>query len=55
MEIARRLGISAERVRQLALKPDFPRPVGQVGHAVAWHQTDIVEWARRKGRTLVER
>jgi len=55
MEIARRLGISGERVRQLALKPDFPRPVGRVGQAVAWHQTDIVDWARRKGRTLVDR
>jgi predicted DNA-binding transcriptional regulator AlpA len=54
-EIARRLGISGERVRQLALKPDFPRPVGRVGQAVAWQQADIVDWARRKGRTFADR
>jgi len=55
MEIARRLGISEERVRQLALKSDFPRPAGRVGQAVAWYKTDIVDWARRKGRTLADR
>ncbi|OFW71192.1 MAG: hypothetical protein A2Y55_05865 [Actinobacteria bacterium RBG_16_68_12] len=54
-EIARGLGISGERVRQLASKPDFPRPVGRVGQALAWHHADIVDWARRKGRTLADR
>lgn len=55
LEIAYRLGISRERVRQLTLHPDFPRPVGHVGRAAAWQHDEIADWARRKGRRLAER
>lgn len=55
LEIADKLGISRERVRQLTLHPEFPRPSGRVGRAVAWQHDEIAEWARRKGRRLAER
>ena len=51
-EIARRLGISSERVRQLGMHREFPRPAGRVGRAIAWRQDDIADWARHKGRRL---
>ncbi|MBM3679011.1 MAG: helix-turn-helix domain-containing protein [Actinobacteria bacterium] len=49
-EAARRLGLSRERVRQLAQRADFPRPLGKVGNAVVWRWTDIEEWRRHRRR-----
>jgi predicted DNA-binding transcriptional regulator AlpA len=44
-EVGRRLGISTERVRQLAGRPDFPPPAGRVGKAVVWKTSDVDEYA----------
>lgn len=44
-EVARRLGLSTERVRQLAGRPDFPLPAGRVGQAVVWKEGDVAEYA----------
>jgi len=49
-EAARRLGISRERVRQLAQKDDFPRALGRVGQAVVYRWSDVSEWARLRER-----
>lgn len=51
-EAARRLGISRERLRQLAGGDDFPTPVGKVGVAIVWRWPDLTRWAKREGRTL---
>ena len=49
-EIAQRLGISPERVRQLSLHRRFPRPAGTVGRARAWRRDEIAAWAEQTGR-----
>jgi predicted DNA-binding transcriptional regulator AlpA len=49
-EAARRLGISRERVRQLAQRDDFPEPVGRLGSYTVWRWRDVERWAKREGR-----
>lgn len=44
-EAARRLGLSRERVRQLAEKPGFPEPLGKVGNAIVWRWRDVERWS----------
>lgn len=51
-ELARRLGVSGERVRQLAERPHFPAPLGRVGQALVWRWADIEQWAKQRGRTI---
>ena len=50
-EAARRLGISRERLRQLATREDFPAPLGVLGRATVWRASDIAEWAAAHERT----
>lgn len=45
-DIAKRLGVSRQRVHQLREKPDFPRPIGRIGNALVWRWADVEEWAR---------
>jgi prophage regulatory protein len=54
-EVARRLKLSRERVRQLAQRPDFPEPLGRVGQAVVWRWPDVDEWARQREAAKLER
>lgn len=50
-EIARRLGVSRERVRQLAEEPGrFPAPIGMTGKSRAWRWGDIADWTSGGGR-----
>lgn len=43
-DIARRLGLSRERCRQLTHRPDFPQPAGSLSGARAWAADDIDQW-----------
>ncbi|MFL5962196.1 MAG: helix-turn-helix transcriptional regulator [Gaiellaceae bacterium] len=43
-EIARGLGVTRERGRQLAERPDFPKPLGRLGTAHIWAWKDVEEW-----------
>lgn len=52
-EIARRLGISRERVRQLAQRPDFPPPLGRLGSANVWGWKAVDEWRHVNDRVPV--
>lgn len=45
-DVARRLGLSRERVRQLAQRDDFPQPLGRVGNYIVWRAEEIEAWAR---------
>jgi prophage regulatory protein len=45
-QVATRLGISRERVRQLSGRPDFPPPLGRIGKAVVWSETDVEAYAK---------
>ncbi|OAA23581.1 hypothetical protein UG55_103515 [Frankia sp. EI5c] len=43
-DVAGRLKVSSERVRQLSHRDDFPEPVGEVGHIRVWAENDVEEW-----------
>lgn len=50
-EIARRLGVSRERVRQWASDPryHFPAARGRIGPAKAWVWDEVRRWATEHG------
>lgn len=48
-EIGRRLGVTRERIRQLATAV-FPAPVGRVGTYSVWRWGDIADWAAARNR-----
>jgi len=50
VDIARRLGISPQRVNVLASTPGFPRPLGKLGRSAVWRWSVIGRWARETGR-----
>jgi hypothetical protein len=55
-ELARRLGISRQRMHQLRESDaNFPPAIGKVGHAFVWRWPDVAAWARRTGRSFDER
>lgn len=49
-EVAARLSVSAERVRQLAKAGELPDPVGRLGRQLVWQWADVESWARQDGR-----
>ena len=49
-EVASRLGVTAERVRQLSKAGRMPDPVGRLGRQLVWQWPDIESWARDEGR-----
>lgn len=53
-DVARRLGVSRQRVYQLMATRGFPRPVATLGTAHVWRTGDIDDWSavsdRRPGR-----
>lgn len=49
-EAARRLGVSRQRLQQLAARDDFPKPLGVLGRANVWRSTDVAKWAARHTR-----
>ncbi len=54
-EAARRLGLSRERVRQLASRPEFPEPVGRIGNAIVWRWAEVEKWSRTRKTTQERR
>ena len=53
-DIARLLGVSRQRVGQLARHREFPTRVGQLGRSLVWRRRDIARWARDTCRRLDE-
>jgi hypothetical protein len=51
-EIGRRLGITRQRVQQLANEGGFPEPLGRVGHYIVYRWRDVEAWANSNGRTV---
>ena len=49
-EVAARLGLSAERVRQLATLGVMPEPAGHIGRQLIWRWVDVEAWAHADGR-----
>ena len=52
-DIARRLGISPQRVYVLVSGPGFPRPLGMLGRSAVWRWSTVERWARETGRMPV--
>ena len=44
-EVARRIGVSRQRVSQLAATSHFPTPLSSVGGYLVWRWGDIADWA----------
>lgn len=53
-EIAVMLGLSRQRVSQIAVTDGFPAPVAVLSVGRIWLREDIVDWARTQGRTMSE-
>ncbi len=51
-EIARMLGLTRQRVQQLAKTEGFPPPAATLSMGSVWHTADIRAWAHRTGRRL---
>jgi hypothetical protein len=47
-EIGRRIGLSTQRVHQLAGQPGFPQPLGRVGNYVVWRWRDVERWNKKR-------
>jgi predicted DNA-binding transcriptional regulator AlpA len=45
VDVARRLGISPQRVNVLASSPGFPKPLGQLGRSLVWRWSSVERWA----------
>jgi predicted DNA-binding transcriptional regulator AlpA len=50
VDIARRLGMSPQRVNVLASSPGFPKPLGKLGRSSVWRWSTVERWARETGR-----
>jgi predicted DNA-binding transcriptional regulator AlpA len=50
VDIAKRLGISPQRVNVLASGPSFPKPLGKLGRSAVWSWSSVERWACETGR-----
>jgi hypothetical protein len=50
VDIARRLGISPQRVHVLVSGAGFPKPLGKLGRSAVWRWSMVARWARETGR-----
>ena len=54
VDIAKRLGMSPQRVYVLASGPGFPKPVGMLGRSAVWRWSSVERWARETGRLAAD-
>jgi predicted DNA-binding transcriptional regulator AlpA len=50
VDVAKRLGLSPQRVNVLATSPGFPKPLGKLGRSSVWRWSGVERWARETGR-----
>jgi len=46
-DVARRLGVSKQRLQQLRGNPGFPQPIGRVGNYPVWRAREVDAWIAR--------
>lgn len=51
-EIQKRLGVSSQRVNQIATKESFPRPVAVLAAGRIWLSEDIERWIAKYRATV---
>ena len=49
-EVSALLGVSRQRVTQLAKVEGFPAPASRLASGPVWESADIDRWARKTGR-----
>lgn len=54
VDIAKRLGISSQRVYVLASGAGFPKPIGMLGRSAVWRWSTVERWARETGRLAAD-
>lgn len=54
-EIRRRIGMSRQRVQQLAEEPGFPEPYDHLLMGRVWRTEDVEAWIRRYRPDLADR
>ncbi len=54
-DVARRLGITRQRVQQLSSQGRFPRPLVAFGTVTVWRWGDVADWASVQGRRVHRR
>lgn len=47
-EIAEFLGVSRQRVNQLAEKDDFPKPLGRIAAGPVWDEAVVLKWVKER-------
>jgi predicted DNA-binding transcriptional regulator AlpA len=50
VDIAKRLGLSPQRVNVLASGPGFPKSLGKLGRSSVWEWSTVERWALETGR-----
>src|SRR5262249_45731907 len=50
VDIAKRLGISPQRVHVLVSGPGFPKPLGKLGRSAVWRWSSVERWAQQTRR-----
>jgi hypothetical protein len=55
VDIAKRLGLSPQRVNVPAKGPGFPEPLGKLGRSSVWRWSTVERWARRTGQLPADR
>jgi len=51
-EIAAMFGVSRQRVYQLTIRKDFPKPMVKLKAGAVWVTADVLAWAESKGREI---
>lgn len=51
-EIADYLGVSRQRVQQLATRADFPAPADTLSMGKVWYREDVEKWHAKRTRPL---
>ncbi|MCM0618760.1 helix-turn-helix transcriptional regulator [Nocardioides bruguierae] len=49
-EVAELLGVTRQRVHQLAQRSDFPKPTARLSAGLIWLGADVRQWAVESGR-----
>jgi predicted DNA-binding transcriptional regulator AlpA len=49
-EVAELLGVTRQRVTQLAKTDGFPEPQVRLASGPVWESADVEQWARKTGR-----
>lgn len=55
VDIAARLGLTKQRIAQLAGEPRFPQPIGRLGRSDVWKWSTVERWALDAGRLPAKR